>query len=65
MRSLGKMLSIFGKAVVPECPCEVGDIVSVKGEDWGMYVINVEGDNVSCVELDLILECKLEDIECE
>ena len=42
---------------------EVGDIVSVKGEEWGMYVINVEGDNVSCVELDLILECKLEDIE--
>ena len=42
---------------------EVGDIVSVKGEDWGMYVIEVEGDRVSYVELDLIGYCNLEDIE--
>ena len=42
---------------------EVGDIVNVKGEEWGMYVISVEGEDISCVELDLILDCKIEDIE--
>jgi len=42
---------------------EVGDIVSVKGQEWGMYVISVEGEDISCVELDLILDCKIEDIE--
>ena len=42
---------------------EVGDIVCVKGEDWGMYVIEVEGDKVSYVELDLIGYCSVEDIE--
>jgi len=42
-----------------------GDIVNVKGEEWGMYVIEVEGDNVSYVEVDLIGYCKLEDIDKE
>ena len=28
-----------------------------------MYVISVEGEDISCVELDLILDCKIEDIE--
>ena len=42
---------------------EVGDIVNVKGEDWGMYVIEVEGDKISYVELDLIGYCGIEDIE--
>ena len=42
---------------------KVGDIVNVKGEDWGMYVIEVEGDRVSYVELDLIGYCSVEDIE--
>ena len=40
-----------------------GDIVNVKGEEWGMYVISVEGDRVSYVELDLIGYCSVEDIE--
>ncbi len=42
---------------------KVGDIVSVKGEDWGMYVIEVEGDRVSYVELDMIGYCDVSDIE--
>ena len=40
-----------------------GDIVNVKGKEWGMYVISVEGDKVSYVELDLIGYCSIEDID--
>ena len=42
---------------------KVGDIVNVKGEEWAMYVVGVEGDKVSYVELDMIDYCDVSDIE--
>lgn len=42
---------------------KVGDIVNVKGEEWAMYVVGVEGDKVSYVELDSIDYCDVSDIE--
>ena len=42
---------------------KVGDIVNVKGEEWAMYVVDVEGDKVSYVEVDTIGYCDVSDIE--
>ena len=54
---------IYNNCMMNNKKVKVGDIVNVKGEEWAMYVVGVEGDKVSYVELDMIDYCDVSDIE--